>query len=100
MATVMSVTVVQNVKGSVDGNDFDFARVYAIGKLQKSENANGYAGIEVRGEPHIYDEFLKYPFEKNGTEFNVEIEQIAVKGGEFKNMVTKMSPVNPLPSKK
>lgn len=100
MATEMTLLGVQKVKGEVDGNPFDFARIYGVGKLPTSENTSGYAGIEIRGEPHIYEKYLKFQFAKTGTLFNVEIDQVAGKSGEFKNMVTSMEPVTPVPVKK
>lgn len=93
MATQMTLIGVQKVKGEVEGNSFDFARFYGIGKLQKSESVTGYAGIELRGEPHLYDKFLKFDFKKEGSLFNVEIEQVATRGGDFKNMITSIEPV-------
>jgi hypothetical protein len=90
----MHIIGVQKVQGIVDGNSFNFSRVYAVAMLDPSkENSKGYAGIEMRAIPAISDKYLNYSFKREGILFEVEIDKIAAGKGEFKDVITAMVPV-------
>ena len=90
----MQIIGVQKVQGAVDGNSFNFSRVYAVAPLDPTkENNKGYAGIEMRAIPAISDKYLDFPFKREGILFEVEIDKIASGKGEFKDVITAMVPV-------
>jgi hypothetical protein len=93
---IMKIIGVRKMKGQMDGSaPFDFSRIYAIGRLDPTATDRaGYSGIELRGLPKFYQpEFMSLPFTSQGIEFDVEIEQIAIGKGEFRDTVVKMTRV-------
>ena len=97
--TVMNIIGVQKVKGSVDGNSFDFSRVHAIAILDMRDTNKGYAGIELRALPAVSDKYLSFDFKPQGIPFEVEVTTVAAGKGTFKDVITSMTPVSELPKK-
>ena len=93
---VINVIGVRKQKGQVEGGlPYDYALIYAIGRLDPSAtDRKGFSGIELRGLPAFYDDkFLNLPFTAQGIPFDVEIEQIAVGKGMFKDTIVSMTPL-------
>ena len=94
---IIKVIGVRKLKGQVEGGQpYDHSLIYAVGRLDPTAtDRKGFSGIELRGLPEFYaDSFLNLPFTRDGIEFNVEIEQIAVGKGQFKDTIVKMTRVN------
>ncbi len=93
---VINVIGVRKQQGKVEGGSaYDFSVIYAIGRLDPSAiDRKGFSGIELRGLPEFYDpKYLNLPFTPQGLPFEVEIEQIAVGKGMFKDTIVSMTPV-------
>lgn len=91
----MKIIGVQEVSGKMEnGITFDFARVYAVSMLDPANSrCSGFAGIEMRGVPDIYDKYLGFEFKPEGIEFEVRIEMVASGKGQFKDTIVEMIPV-------
>lgn len=93
---VINVIGVRKQKGQVEGGlPYDYALIYAIGRLDPSAtDRKGFSGIELRGLPEFYGgNYLNLPFTRQGLPFEVEIEQIAVGKGMFKDTIVSMTPL-------
>ncbi|MDQ7089045.1 MAG: hypothetical protein Q9M50_00110 [Methylococcales bacterium] len=55
-------------KGTLeDGTKYDSAKVYSMARLKSADNHNGFAGIQLRGTPEIYEKWLDFPYTKEAT---------------------------------
>jgi hypothetical protein len=93
--SVINVIGIRKQKGQVEGGSaYDFSVIYAIGRLDPSAtDRKGFSGIELRGLPEFYgDKYLNLAFTPQGIPFDVEIEQIAVGKGMFKDTIVSMTP--------
>lgn len=73
---------------------FDFTRVYTVCRQDTSTGTRaGYAGVDLRALPHVYQQVMDLPFVPEGVECDVTIEQMATGKGEFRDTVTDIKPV-------
>jgi len=94
---ILKITGIKQSTGRMDnGFTYDHAVVFAVSMLDPSnDKVNGFAGIELRGLPEIYQKYLGYKFEAAGVPFEVTIEQVATGKGAFKDTIVAMTPVAP-----
>ncbi len=96
--SVINITGIKQSTGKTDnGFEYDHAVVFAVSMLDPTNTrCNGFAGIELRGVPAIYEKYLTFPFKAEGVPFEVQIEQVATGKGQFKDTIVKMIPVSQL----
>lgn len=98
--SVMNVIGVQKTDFTTkEGQHYLFSKVFCVARLDANETRAGFAGIEMRGILAIADKYLEFPFKRDGTVFEVEIEAIATGKGEFKDTIVAMVPVAEMQAK-
>lgn len=95
---IMKVIGASRHQGEVESSKikFDFTRVYTVGRQDSSTGTRaGYAGVDLRALPHVYQQVMDLPFTPEGVECEVTIEQMATGKGEFKDTVTDIRVIKP-----
>lgn len=100
---ILKVIGASRHQGEVEGFKYDFTRVYTVCRQDATTGTRaGYAGVDLRGLPHVYQQVMDLPFTPEGVECDVIIEQMATGKGEFKDTVTDVKPLKssaPAPAK-
>lgn len=80
--------------GEFNGQRYDYVTVYMMSRLQRKDNQQGYAGVELRGEPALAEHLKKINF--NGPiPCEVETETMAIGKGQSVEMVVSVTPLKP-----
>lgn len=79
-------------KGDFNGQVYDYVTVYTIARMQRKDNQAGYAGIEMRAEPHILEKLKKIEF-NSPVLCEIETETVATGKGSFSEFVVSVVPV-------
>ncbi len=100
--SIMKITGVKQSTGTYEGNHYDYSVVYCVTSLDPTNPAcNGFAGIELRGKPDIYEKYGNgsgFKFKPEGVEFDVRIDTVATGKGQFRDLVTSMTPIQSAPA--
>lgn len=93
MASKMRLIGVSRHKGTFEGRAFDYTRCYFLGRLDPTKERIGFAGIEMRGLPEIYESVRNLNYTRDGIEVEVEVDQIALGKGETQDMIVSVKPI-------
>lgn len=88
----MNVMGFKHSKGEFDGTKYDYVTIYTVARMKAADNQRGFAGIEIRGEPHLVEKLSKIEF-SNTVPCEVETEMVATGKGQFQEMVVNVTPI-------
>lgn len=97
--SIMRVIGASRHQGEFNGAKYNYTKVYAIARMDGSDGKKaGYAGLEIRALPEVYQQVMDLPFTPEGVECDVTIEQVPTGRGEFRDTVSLVKPIKPAAS--
>lgn len=79
----------KHTKGEVEGNAFDFVKIFALARMERKATQVGGAGVDFRGLPELAPKLLNIDLWNggHGVECDVDMETMALGGGNMREVI-------------